>query len=296
MPSPSDLKIPEQHNWGPRDYYKGDFYKHCSARFISETGYHGCPAVSSLRRFIPERELLPVGGSDSWRAHSTDFLLADARDRDRNELMASQVRVMFGEAPGDLAEFALLSQISQAEAKKFFIENTRIQKWRRTGILWWNLIDGWPQISDAVVDYYHRKKLAYHFIRRVSQPICLIMGESEGWRHRLVLCNDSSRDAQIAYSVASGGETLCQGTALSKANENLELPPLPSVPGEQKLYLLRWREEGRAGAGRERANAGRERANHYLAGCVPFDRARMRGWLSEIEALPEPFSADECVR
>ena len=26
--------------------------------------------------------------------------------------------------------------------------------WRRTGIIWWNVIDGWPQISDAVMDWY----------------------------------------------------------------------------------------------------------------------------------------------
>ena len=31
------------------------------------------------------------------------------------------------------------------------------------GILWWNVLDGWPQFSDAVVDYYFGKKLAYHY-------------------------------------------------------------------------------------------------------------------------------------
>jgi beta-mannosidase len=51
----------------------------------------------------------------------------------------------------------LASQISQAEADKFFIELSRMRKWQRTGILWWNLRDGWPIISDAVVDYYGRK-------------------------------------------------------------------------------------------------------------------------------------------
>ena len=27
----------------------------------------------------------------------------------------------------------------------------------RTGLIWWNLIDRWPQFSDAIVDYYMEK-------------------------------------------------------------------------------------------------------------------------------------------
>ena len=72
--------------------------------------------------------------------------------------------------PAGLNEFARISQLSQAEAVKFFIEHTRILKWRRSGIIWWNMIDCWPQISDAVVDYAYRKKLAYDWIRRAQQP------------------------------------------------------------------------------------------------------------------------------
>ena len=60
---------------------------------------------------------------------------------------------LFGAVPDDLETFALASQITQAEAKKFFIESTRLRKWRTSGILWWNVIDGWPQFSDAIVDY-----------------------------------------------------------------------------------------------------------------------------------------------
>ena len=40
----------------------------------------------------------------------------------RIELMASQIRVLFGCEAKDLEEFSFLSQISQAEAKKYFID------------------------------------------------------------------------------------------------------------------------------------------------------------------------------
>ena len=126
---------PENHLWGPRDYFKGNYYVNSTAHFASETGYHGCPSPESLKKFI-------------------------------NALMANQIKVLFGEEFNDLETFSLASQLSQAEAVKFFIERFRSQKWRRTGLIWWNLIDGWPQISDAVVDYYYNKKIAYSFIKR----------------------------------------------------------------------------------------------------------------------------------
>ena len=67
--------------------------------------------------------------------------------------MASQVRLLFGSVPDILDDFAAASQASQAETLKFFVELFRAAKWRRTGIIWWNMADGWPQFSDAVVDY-----------------------------------------------------------------------------------------------------------------------------------------------
>ena len=95
--------------------------------------------------------------------------------------MVDQVRDMFGTECESLEQLAMLSQISQAEAKKFFIEQTRLKKWRRTGIIWWNMLDCWPQISDAVVDYYFHKKLAFYYIGRVQQPVCMVCAEPENW-------------------------------------------------------------------------------------------------------------------
>lgn len=71
--------------------------------------------------------------------------------------MTNQISKVFGEVPRDLNEFIAASQIVQAEAKKYFIEFWRTGRPYRCGILWWNLRDGWPILSDAVVDYYFSK-------------------------------------------------------------------------------------------------------------------------------------------
>ena len=79
---------------------------------------------------------------------------------DRNNLMLNQVNILFGSVPDDLDEFIFASQSVQAEAMKYFVEMWRGRKFERTGIIWWNVRDGWPIVSDAVVDYYGSKKLA----------------------------------------------------------------------------------------------------------------------------------------
>ena len=38
-------------------------------------------------------------------------------------------------------------------------------------------MDGWPQFSDAIVDFYFNKKLAYYYIRRVPEPVGVMVDE-----------------------------------------------------------------------------------------------------------------------
>ena len=46
---PDFKRAPEQHLWGPRDNFKGSFYKNNTAIFASEIGYHGAPNVDSIK-------------------------------------------------------------------------------------------------------------------------------------------------------------------------------------------------------------------------------------------------------
>ena len=78
--------------------------------------------------------------------------------------------------PEDLETFAKLSQLYQAEALKTMMEHCRSNP-DCNGLIWWNMLDCWPQISDAVVDYYFTKKLAYDYIKNSQQPLCLMFDE-----------------------------------------------------------------------------------------------------------------------
>ena len=248
----------EQHLWGPRDFFKGDFYVNSTAHFASETGYHGCPSPASLKKFISPAALDKMGDgkkSDDpeWMLHSSTFRTDETAPYNyRNSLMIRQTERLFGYASGDLAVFALQSQISQAEAKKFFIEHFRCGKWRRTGIIWWNLIDGWPQISDAVVDWYGTKKLAYSYIKRAQQPFCLMFDEPVNGELTLKAANDTQNDVEAQYTVTdlTSEKTVLRGTCLVPANG---LATLSSLKEEKNaFYLIEW-------------TGGKKGVNHYAA-------------------------------
>lgn len=273
--------IPEQHLWGPRDYYKSSFYIQATAHFASETGYHGCNSLSSIKNFLSEDKLWPWQGNDEWLTHAAEMYGEDGPYAYRIKLMADQIHEMFGIDPDNLEDFILASQISQAEAKKFFIELTRSKKWRRTGVIWWNLIDGWPQFSDAVVSYDFIKKLAYHYIKRSQQPVCMMMTEPESWHVRLMAGNDTLTARAGSYRVWDGdtGETLSEGSFASPSNATVEVDRVRISHGDQRLMLIEWTVDGVRGV------------NHYVLGKPPLSFERYKKWLGRIAELDGAFDA-----
>lgn len=260
--------ISEDHLWGPRDYFKGDYYRTTVCHFASETGYHGCPSPESLEKYIPKDKLWPMfdprGNTiPEWQVHSACMETEPAVEFSyRIGLMARQVQTLFGSMPDNLPEFARMSQISQAEAKKYFIERFRLSKWRRTGIIWWNLIDGWPQISDAVVDYYYCRKLAYHYIKRSQAPVCLMFDEPCNNVISLYAVNDTAYDRNVKYMVirAKDNAVVAQKTAKAAADSSVVIDSVVINEGEKSFYYIEWELDN-----------GTRGFNHYFTNIIDID-------------------------
>ena len=271
---------PEQHLWGPRGYYKAPFYQQHSAHFIGEIGYHGCPSIPSIKKFINPGAVWPWNNNEEWHVHDVYHWLHKGVDRDRIKLMANQIKELFGFVPEDMENFVLASQITQAEAKKFFIESTRLRKWQTSGILWWNVRDGWPQFSDAVVDYYGDKKLAYHYIYRSQRPVCLVIGEAGSGKYLpVVACNDSLVDANLTYRItdADSQQIMSEGQFVAPANQNWQIDQIRTFASEQKCFLVEWQ------IGAEKFG------NHYLVGTAPVAFEQYKIWMKAIAQLPRAF-------
>ena len=276
----SGMKPTEDHLWGPRDYFKGNFYKNSVCCFASETGYHACNSPDSVKRFIPEAYLWTAENSETWQGIDNDMWRYHAASPEldspytyRIKLMAKQVSVLFGKSvPNTLADFAKASQISQAEAKKYFIERFRVSKWRRTGIIWWNLIDGWPQFSDAVVDYYGIKKLAYHYIKRSQNPALLAFDEPIGGEAELCAVNEFAENKTLKYTVTdlTRGEKILSGEVTALAESATRVANITVNDGEKRFLYIEWELDGK------------KYSNHYLTNIIDIDYKEYLSYIKKI--------------
>jgi beta-mannosidase len=259
--------LPENHLWGPRDNFKSDYYTGSLCHFVSEIGYHGCPDPESVRRFISSEYVWPPTNNPEWDLHSTSPVAPFSPHR--VELMSNQIRELFGVVPENLDDYAFASQCVQAEALKFFVEWFRAGMWRRTGILWWNLADGWPQFSDAIVDYYGVKKIAFEYLRRAQQPLHLILREPTAWRQDLVASNigrESVRLVRFSVRNAATGDVVLEGSGKEATGDSVVvLGSVSFSSGSKNFYRIDWETE-RYGAG----------TSHYMAGNPPFDLEEYR--------------------
>ena len=262
--------LPEDHLWGPRDYFKGNYYSKSLCHFASETGYHGFPSTLSLKRFLKTPEKIFKEGlvaTDEYLVHASCMEASIyCQFSYRIKLAYNQVVTLFGNAGENLDDFVRQSQISQAEAKKYFIERFRIGKWRRTGIIWWNLIDGWPQVSDSVVDYYYCKKLAYKYIKRSQNPICLMFDEPKDNTLDLYGVNDLPADATAEYTVTNITENkeVLRGTIRLKADTSEKIAEISIREGEQCFYLIEWNVNGQSGRNHYYTNIRNIDYNRYM--------------------------------
>ena len=185
--------------------------------------------------------------------------------------MDKQVRQLFGAVQTDMEDYILASQISQAEAKKYFIERMRVGRPQKSGIIWWNALDGWPQMSDAIVDYYYNKKLAYHYVKASQKPFIIAADEITSWRLPIVACNDTLEavSGRVKVSDAESGEILLEGAFSAAPNTSTRVSSIPIFYSEQRFLIIEWE-----------TNDGERGRNHYLCGYPAISFARYKSFLA----------------
>lgn len=147
----------ESHNWivwhgyGNHLDYLGD-----PAKIISEFGLQATPHVESLKKFIPEDELWPIG--KTWYHH-------------RAQVKKLKKYANVSLAGDKLEDFVKASQHAQAFYIKLAIEHLRRHKYERSGALVWQLNEPWPGISWSLVDYYLEPKPGYKAFKQAMSPL-----------------------------------------------------------------------------------------------------------------------------
>ena len=265
----------ETHLWGGAQYMEAPFYTNSLAHFVSEIGYHGCPNMETLKKMFGDKTY-PWGKNDFewndfWQFKVVQPLPTSKAFSHRNKMMHKEFNIFFGDkTPRDLQAFVDGSQIVQAESLKRFVELWRSERPYRTGILWWNMRDGWPVISDAVVDYYNSKKLAYYYLKRSQQDQLVLINRF----NELLAVNDSFADKKGKAKVfdVESGKVLYEGEFTIPANGRAVLMAnLPKPDAKEGIILIEYTIEGQS-----------KKLNHFLYGKPPFS---LEKYMANMKAL-----------
>lgn len=193
------VPLAEEHYWWHRDDFKS-FTKQ-SHKFIAEIGYGGSAEKASVDKFL--KKGYTFDDDAAWSCHS--FPTESKRD--------TGINYLFDGVLDDTAEKIAASMDYQAEAYRYIVEKSRTNE-NTNGIMLWNLRDGFPIFSSAIVDYYGRKKLAYYAVRAAYEPLQVFIDGETG---EITLVNDSTYQGEISVKVQTGkGALLLEKTFVIK--------------------------------------------------------------------------------
>jgi Beta-galactosidase/beta-glucuronidase len=224
--SPRDPTVGDQHPWsvwigqGEPDWWA---YRAYVDRFPNEGGVLGCSSPATLRQFLPEGQQHPR--SPAWEHHDNPFALNGAKPGDVGRSYA-MVTLWTGLDPLtlDLDRYAYVSGLLQAEGLTEYIANYRRRMFSSACAVFWMFNDSWPTThSWTIVDWYLRRKLAFHPVRRAFAPVTVVVAaDPDGGAVRAYGVNDTPRVWSGRFQAGTFG---ARGATLARDNEPVTLPP-----------------------------------------------------------------------
>ncbi|MCU4675628.1 glycoside hydrolase family 2 [Catenovulum sp. 2E275] len=146
-------------------YYQGgaefmeEYYPALDCAIIPELTAASAPNIDSLKKFIPQDELWPMG--PSWAYHWADIDI----------LKNLNFEVFNDYKLGSLEEFVEATQIVQGTVIQFALETYRRRKDRMGGVALCHFMTHVPDIKWGVIDYYGEKKLSFDWLKRTYAPL-----------------------------------------------------------------------------------------------------------------------------
>ncbi|WP_314102535.1 glycosyl hydrolase 2 galactose-binding domain-containing protein [uncultured Frigoribacterium sp.] len=161
--------------WNRRDYTA---YREYPARFVSEFGFQGPPAWSTLVGSVHDEPLDPYGHQ----------MLVHQKAEEGNLKLE---RGMQGHlpAPATIEDWHWATQLNQAAAIRFGVEHFRSLAPLNTGTIVWQLNDDWPVTSWAAVDFDEHRKPLWFALRDCYAPRLATI-QPRGDSLAVVLLND----------------------------------------------------------------------------------------------------------
>jgi beta-mannosidase len=145
-------------------------YREDVSRFPNEGGALGASSPATLRQMLPENERYYL--SPSWEYHDNEIAISA-----RSLMIEEWFARWLGLDPRSMSldDYAFFSAMLQSEALVEYVSNFRRRMFSTSSAIFWMYNDSWPVTHGwTIVDYYLRRKLAYHPVRRAFDPLQII--------------------------------------------------------------------------------------------------------------------------
>jgi beta-mannosidase len=158
---PNDFRSGTMHIWDVWNQLDYDHYRDYPARFVSEFGFQGPAAWSTLFSVVHDQPADPYGTQllVHQKAHEGNLKLERG--------LGAHLPVWSSDPTADMDDWHWLTSLNQARAVAFGIEHFRSLYPRNRGTIVWQLNDNWPVVSWAAVDYAGIRKPLWHALKRV---------------------------------------------------------------------------------------------------------------------------------
>ena len=164
-----DLSRPGERHHGPWHWQEHQFWRKHFRNFASEVGCNAMPEYSSLKRFIPEREIALMRGP-ALEYHFCHL---------ENEHYDLKKPLHFFDCR-NMEEFCMGSMFAQADSVQCVFEHYRRLWPEASGCVFWQYNEPWPTCSFSIIDYYGIPKNAVYAMKRANAKILLSL-EDDSW-------------------------------------------------------------------------------------------------------------------
>jgi exo-1,4-beta-D-glucosaminidase len=120
------------------------------------------PQPDSLRRFIPQQDLWPIGPVWNYHAGGGSFM--------NMNVFNDGMRATYG-WPDSMEEYSRIAQTMAYDGERAMFEAYSRNKYTSTGVVQWMLNNAWPSVIWHLYDYYLQTGGGYFGTKKAGEPL-----------------------------------------------------------------------------------------------------------------------------
>ena len=159
----SGMKMRGPYEWVPPLYWYTDAKIGGPHGFATEISPGPAPPpLESLKRFIPEDQLWPIGEAWNYHCGGGPFKTLD--------VFTKAMDARYGPSK-DVAEYARKAQAAAYESHRAMLESFAERKYTATGVVQWMQNNAWPGMIWHLYDFYLRPGGSYFGAKKAGEPL-----------------------------------------------------------------------------------------------------------------------------